>query len=143
MDLIRHKGLEGQEGHEESGSAQGADITGQIIGLAIKVHRRLGPGLLESVYEKCLCWELERVGLAYARQVSLDVIYDGMNILGAYRADIIVQKSTLLEIKAIERILPVHEAQALTYLRLSGCTHALLLNFNTVLLKDELRRFAA
>ena len=118
------------------------DITGQIIGLAIKVHRRLGPGLLESVYEKCLCWELEREGLAYARQVLLDVVYEDMHIPGAYRADIIVQRSTLVEIKAIERILPVHEAQTLTYLRLSGRTYALLLNFNSVLLKDGLRRLA-
>ena len=124
------------------GAERGQDVTGQIIGLAIKVHRRLGPGLLESVYEKCLCWELERAGLAYKKQVLLDVVFEDMNIPGAYRADIIVQNSTLLEIKAIERILPVHEAQTLTYLRLSGCAYALLLNFNTVLLKDGLRRFA-
>ncbi|HEY7577843.1 MAG TPA: GxxExxY protein [Acetobacteraceae bacterium] len=117
------------------------DPTNRIIGLAIKVHRKLGPGLLESVYEECLCWELAHDGLAFRRQVPLPVIYEDIRLKCAYYADIIVEQSVLLELKSVERILPVHEAQALTYLRLSGCRVGLLMNFNSVMLKDGLRRF--
>jgi GxxExxY protein len=105
------------------------------------VHRRLGPGLLESAYEQCLCWELGNSGLSYARQVPLSLIYEDVQLSCAYRADIIVEQKTILEIKSVESILPVHEAQMLTYLRLSGCRSALLMNFNSVRLKDGLRRF--
>jgi GxxExxY protein len=97
------------------------DPTNQIIGLAIKVHRKLGPGLLESVYEECLCWELAHDGLAFRRQVPLSVIYEDLRLNCAYYADIIVAQSVILELKSVERILPVHQAQTLTYLRLSGC----------------------
>jgi GxxExxY protein len=83
--------------------------------MAIKVHRLLGPGLLESAYEQCLCWELENGGLIYARQVPLPLTYEGNQIACAYRADIIVDQQTILEIKSVEGILPVHEAQVLTY----------------------------
>jgi GxxExxY protein len=117
------------------------DPTNRIIGLAIKVHRKLGPGLLESVYEECLCWELAHDGLAFRRQVPLPVIYEDIRLKCAYYADVIVERSVLLELKSVERILPVHEAQALTYLRLSGCRVGLLMNFNSVMLKDGLRRF--
>jgi GxxExxY protein len=119
------------------------DPTNRIIGLAIKVHKKLGPGLLESVYEECLCWELSRGGLAYRRQVPLPVIYEDVHLNCAYCADIIVEQSVILELKSVERILPVHEAQTLTYLRLSGCRIGLLVNFNSVMLKDGLRRFIA
>jgi GxxExxY protein len=105
------------------------------------VHRRLGPGLLESAYEQCLCWELGNSGLSYARQVPLSLIYEDVQLSCAYRADIIVEQKTILEIKSVESILPVHEAQMLTYLRLSGCRSALLMNFNSIRLKDGLRRF--
>ena len=118
-----------------------ADPTNRIIGLAIKVHRTLGPGLLESVYEQCLCWELAHNSLAFRRQVPLPVIYEEMRLNCAYYADVIVEQSVLLELKSVERILPVHEAQTLTYLRLSGCRFGLLINFNSVMLKDGLRRF--
>ena len=117
------------------------DHTNQIIGLAIKVHKKLGPGLLESVYESCLCWELAHEGLAFRRQVPLSVIYEDLRLDNAYAADIIVEQSVVLELKSVERLLPVHEAQILTYLRLSGCKIALLMNFNSVMLKDGLRRF--
>jgi GxxExxY protein len=117
------------------------DPTNRIIGLAIKVHRKLGPGLLESVYEECLCWELAHDGLAFRRQVPLPVIYEDVRLKCAYCADIIVEQSVILELKSVERILPVHEAQMLTYLRLSGCEIGLLMNFNSVMLKDGLRRF--
>jgi GxxExxY protein len=118
-----------------------ADPTNRIIGLAIKVHRKLGPGLLESVYEECLCWELAHDGLAFRRQVPLPIIYEDVRLKSAYCADIIVEQSVILELKSVERILPVHEAQTLTYLRLSGCRIGLLMNFNSVVLKDGLRRF--
>jgi|SRR5690348_15361376 len=117
------------------------DHTNQIIGLAIKVHRKLGPGLLESVYESCLCWELAHEGLAFRRQVPLSLIYEDLRLDNAYAADVIVERSVILELKSVERILPVHEAQTLTYLRLSGCKVGLLMNFNSVMLKDGLRRF--
>jgi GxxExxY protein len=134
---IRHVGRQEREGHE----GRLDDDSGRIIGLAIKVHRLLGPGLLESAYEQCPCWELENSGLRYARQVPLPLTYEGNQLASAYRADIIVDQQTILEIKSIEGILPVHEAQVLTYLRLSGCRSALLMNFNSVRLKDGLRRF--
>ncbi len=134
---IQHEGHEEREAHEGMFN----DSTGRIIGLAIKVHRRLGPGLLESAYEQCLCWELDNSGLNYARQVALPLIYEGVRLSCAYRADIIVDQQTILEIKSVEHILPMHEAQMLTYLRLSGCKSALLMNFNSVRLKDGSRRF--
>lgn len=117
--------------------------TEQIIGLAIKVHRRLGPGLLEAVYNHCLCWELQHAGMAFAREVPLPVIYEDIHLNQAYFADIIVAQTVLLELKAVEQILSVHEAQTRTYLRLSGCHTALLMNFNTTLLKQGLRRYVA
>lgn len=119
----------------------GAALTNRIIGLAIKVHRKLGPGLLESVYKHCLCWELHHAGLAFQREVPLPVAYEDVRLNAGYFADIIVEQAVLLELKSIEHILPVHEAQTLTYLRLSTCEIALLMNFNTAVLKHGLRRF--
>jgi GxxExxY protein len=142
--LIQHRDHEARRDHGEAGIIQArAGLTEQIIGLGIKVHRRLGPGLLESIYSECLCWELRHDGLAHAREVPLAVTYEDMRLPLAYRADVIVEQSVILEIKSVERVLPVHEAQALTYLRLSGCRVALLMNFNSVLLKNGLRRFIA
>lgn len=115
-------------------------LTHQIIGLAMRVHTRLGPGLLENVYERCLCHELDRNGLPYARQVDLPLEYDGVLLECGYRADIIVRDEVLLELKSMEHILPPHEAQLRTYLRLSRCQVGLLLNFNTVSLKEGIRR---
>jgi GxxExxY protein len=119
----------------------GAALTDRIIGLAIKVHRTLGPGLMESVYSHCLCWELQHDDLEFQREVPLTVIYEGTRLNCGYFADIIVARTALLELKSVERVLPVHAAQTLTYLRLSGCRVGLLLNFNCVMLKDGLRRF--
>jgi GxxExxY protein len=95
-------------------------LSGRIIRLAIKVHRRLRPGLLESIYQECMCWELQHDGLAFKRQVPLAVVYEDMRLNVAYYADIIVEHAVLVELKSVERILPVHEAQTLTYLRLSA-----------------------
>jgi GxxExxY protein len=115
-------------------------LTRQIIGLAMRVHTRLGPGLLESAYERCLSYEFERNGVPYARQVDLALEYDGVVLECGYRADIIVKGDVLLELKSVDHVLPLHEAQLQTYLILSGCHVGLLLNFNTVLLKDGIRR---
>ena len=117
-------------------------LTQQIIGLAMRVHTRLGPGMLEKTYERCLCLELDRSGLPYGNQVDMPLNYDGVLVDCGYRVDIIVRNEVLLELKSVERILPVHEAQLHTYLRLSGCRIGLLMNFNTVSLKDGIRRRA-
>ncbi len=117
-----------------------SDLTRRIIGLAMRVHRRLGPGLLESVYERCLCHELDKAGLPFQRQVSLPVLYDDMPLDCGYVADVIVDGRVILELKAAERVLPLHKAQLLTYLRLSPCRIGLLINFNTVSLTDGIRR---
>ena len=115
-------------------------LTEQVIGLAIEVHRGLGPGLLESAYEACLCYELDQIGIAFKRQVPLPVVYKSVKLDCGYRLDIVVADSLIIELKAVEKILPVHEAQLLTYLKLSGHHTALLLNFNAAVLKDGIRR---
>ena len=119
--------------------AHGA-LTERVIGLAIEVHRTLGPGLLESAYEECVCLELQRAGIAYARQVSLPLIYKGIRLDCTYQMDVVVEQSLILEIKAVENLRPLHDAQLLTYLRLSGHPVGLILNFHTVVLKDGIRR---
>ena len=118
-----------------------SDLSERVIGLAIEVHRHLGPGLLESAYEECLCFELKQSGIDYRRQVSLPVIYKDVRLDCGYRMDVVVEQALILEIKAVDRITPVHEAQMLTYLRLSGLQVGLLLNFNNVALRHGLRRF--
>jgi GxxExxY protein len=115
-------------------------LTRRVIGLAIDVHRHLGPGLLESAYEQCLCYELEQAGIAHARQVALPLVYKTVRLECGYRMDIVVQLDLVLEIKSVELILPIHKAQLLTYLRLSGRSLGLLINFNSVVLKDGLCR---
>ncbi len=117
------------------------DITEQILGAAIAVHRALGPGLLESTYEACLAFELIDRGLPIVRQAALPVVYLGVRIDCGYRLDLVVEGTVIVEIKSVERILPVHEAQILTYLKLSGLPVALLLNFNVPLMKEGIKRF--
>lgn len=116
------------------------DLTYRIIGLAMRVHSRLGPGLLESVYHRCLCHELTKADIVFDQQVRLPIRYDGIEIQSAYTADMIVRDQVVLELKAVERVTPLHDAQLLTYLRLSGCRIGLLINFNTVSLTDGIRR---
>jgi len=118
------------------------DITGKIIGGAIKVHRALGPGLLESAYEACLAHELCSVGLAIQRQVSLPVVYDGVTLDCGYRLDLLVEQVVIIEIKSVQKILPIHEAQLLTYLRLSSRPVGLILNFNVLRMTDGITRRA-
>ena len=125
---------------DRPGLVNGADVTDQVIGLAMRVHTRLGPGLLENAYELCLCHELMRNGVAFRRQVEVPIEYDDIGIDCGYRADVIVADTVILEIKSVERLLPLHEAQLLTYLRIGRYRLGLLINFNTVSLKHGLRR---
>jgi len=115
-------------------------LTERIIGAAIEVHRVLGPGLLESAYEECLAWELRHAGLSVERQVPLPVIYKDVRLDAGYRLDLVVEKQVIIELKTVERLLPVHEAQMLTYLRLSGLKVGLLLNFYAAVLKHGIKR---
>lgn len=116
------------------------DISGQIIDAAMRVHTALGPGLLESAYEACLKYELEKRGLKVKQQVGLPVIYDGVRIDLGYRLDLLVENEVIVELKAVETLSPVHEAQLLSYLKLSGKKIGLLINFNVSRLKDGIRR---
>jgi len=116
------------------------ELTEAIIGAAMEAHRALGPGLLESTYEMCLCRELSIRGIPFERQISIPVEYKGVKLDCGYRADIVVDGAILLEIKAIESLLPIHDAQLLSYLKLGGWKIGLLINFNVELLKNGLRR---
>jgi GxxExxY protein len=116
------------------------EITGTIIDSAMKVHSALGPGLLESTYEICLLHELRKRSLEVKSQLSLPVAYDGVRLDAGYRIDLLVESSVIVELKAVERLLPVHEAQIPSYLKLSGYTVGLLLNFNVVHFKNGIKR---
>ncbi len=120
--------------------AHGGDLTYRIIGLGMRVHRELGPGLLESVYHKCLCYELADAGIQFRSKVPLPVHYRDTRLEGGYIADVIVADQVILELKSVEHLLPVHESQLLTYLRLADVRIGLLINFNTVSLTDGIKR---
>ena len=115
-------------------------ITEIIIGAAMAVHRELGPGLLESAYEACLAYEIPDRGLAVERQKALPVKYRGVNVDCGYRIDLLVEGKVVIELKAVERLEAIHQAQLLSYLKLSGCKVGLLINFNVKVLKDGIRR---
>ena len=115
-------------------------LTERIISAAIDIHKLLGPGLLESVYETCLCHELQIRGIAYERQKSLPVVYKGIRLDAGLRIDIFVEKIVVIELKCVDKIAPVHESQLLTYMRLSGVSTGLLLNFYTPRLVDGIKR---
>jgi len=115
-------------------------ITEKIIGAAIEVHRALGPGLLESAYEACLVFELIERGLEVEQQKPLPVVYRDVKLDCAYRLDLLVEEKVIVEIKAVDRLAPIHQAQMLSYLKLSGCKVGLLINFNVKMLKDGVRR---
>lgn len=116
------------------------EITEAIIKASIEVHRALGPGLLESAYEECMCHELTLLGLSFERQLALPVVYKGHQLDCGYRLDLVVSKTVVVEIKAVEALLPIHEAQLLTYLKLGGWNVGLLLNFNVPLMKQGIKR---
>ena len=118
------------------------NIASAIVDAAFAVHKALGPGLLESIYEVCLLHELEKRGLNAARQVSLPVVYDDVRLDAGLRLDLVVENQVVVELKAVEMLLPVHKAQVLTYLKLSGHRLGLLVNFNTALIKQGIQRIA-
>jgi GxxExxY protein len=115
-------------------------ITEIVIGCAIEIHRALGPGLLESAYEECLCYELKEARLSFRRQVLLPLNYKGVRLDCGYIMDVVVEDLIVIELKTVERILPIHEAQLITYLKLSGHSVGLLMNFNVALMKSGIRR---
>ena len=117
-------------------------LTGNVIGAAIEVHRILGPGLLESAYEECLCHELKLRGIPFERQKALPVEYKGVMLDCGYRLDIGVEKRLILELKACERLERIHEAQLLTYLKLTSIRIGLLINFNVTVLRQGIKRMA-
>lgn len=116
------------------------EITEGVIGAAIEVHRALGPGLLESAYVQCLCYELTLRNLAFRLECPLPVQYKGLRLDCGYRVDLLVADMVLVEVKSVERVMPVHEAQLLTYLRLGGWKIGLLINFNVPVLRDGISR---
>ena len=116
------------------------DISGKIIGAAIEVHKHLGPGLLESAYEECLCCELDLRGIKFQRQVPLPLNYKGLKLDCGYRLDLLVEDKVVVELKTVEAIAPIHEAQMLTYLKLRDIRIGLIINFNVRLLVEGIRR---
>lgn len=124
------------------GAGNDDPLTREIIGSAIEVHKALGPGLLESAYESCLARELEIRGLRFDRQSEIRLDYKGVRLDCVYRMDLVIEEAVLVEIKAVEKLLPIHDAQVLTYLRLTGFRRALLLNFNTPYLRDGIKRLS-
>lgn len=133
-------------GAQERGDARGRlpeqteGIARSVVDGAMAVHRGLGPGLLESAYEICLGHELERRGHAVIRQMALPVVYEGIKLDGGYRIDLVIDGAVIVEVKAVEALTPLHQAQLLTYLRLSGLRLGFLINFNVVLLRHGIRR---
>jgi len=119
----------------------GNQLSEKVIGMCIEIHRSLGPGLLESTYEECLCYELSKAGLVFERQKPIPVKYKEVNLDCGYRIDILVEKNLLIELKSVERILPIHEAQILTYMKLSDIHLGLLINFNVTILTKGIKRF--
>jgi GxxExxY protein len=116
-------------------------ITQKIIGSAITIHKELGPGLLESSYEACMAYELAQLNLKVERQKGLPVIYRGIKLDCGYRIDFLIEDRVIVELKAVEKLEPIHEAQILSYLKLSNCEVGLLINFNVKLIKYGIRRF--
>jgi len=115
-------------------------LSNKIIGLAIEVHRHLGPGLLESVYQQCLAYELSKNGIDFVMEQPIPIKYKEINIDCGFRADIIVEKGIILELKAVEKRLPIHEAQLMTYLKITGIRLGLIINFNVRLLRQGIKR---
>jgi GxxExxY protein len=116
------------------------ELTGQVRGAAIEVHRELGPGLLESAYEECSCYELKSRRIPFQRQLELPVLYKGLRLDCGYRIDVMVDDSVVLKLKAVESLAPIHDAQLMTYLKLSHKKLGLLMDFNVVLMKDGIKR---
>jgi len=124
----------------EHASQRSNFLTEKIIGCAIEVHKAIGPGLLESAYEECLCYELSQNGLNFERQVPLPVVYKGVKLDCGYKLDIIVENIVIIELKAVDRIIAIHEAQLLSYLRMLDLRVGLILNFHSSVLKEGIKR---
>ncbi|MBA3657212.1 MAG: GxxExxY protein [Gemmatimonadaceae bacterium] len=116
------------------------DLSNRIIGAAIDIHKALGPGLLEIIYEECLCWKLRTLGVAFDRQKHIPISFEGMTFAGAFRLDLIVEKRIVVEIKSVEQLIPLHKAQLMTYLKMTGLQCGLLINFNSYPLKTGIKR---
>ena len=134
------------EGHEEHEKNEGVimefeKLSNKVLGLIIEVHKNLGPGLLENTYKQCLAYELCSAGISFEMEVSLPVNYKSVNISCAYRIDLIIDDQLIIELKNVEKLLPVHEAQILTYMRLSKINIGLLINFNEKYLKNGIKRY--
>ncbi len=141
--MIHHRGTESTEGGVNGATDSRDDpLTREIIGAAIEVHKSLGPGLLESAYEACLARELTLRGLSFKRQFEIPVFHKGEQVDCVYRADLLIEDKVLVELKSIEKLLPIHDAQVLTYLRLTQLHTALLLNFNTPILRNGIKRLS-
>ncbi len=117
------------------------ELSNKVIGLAITVHKELGPGLLENTYKQCLAYELSKAGMNFQIEADLPVVYKEIKISCGYRIDLLIEKQLIVELKSVDQLHSVHEAQILTYMKLSNIKKGLLLNFNTVLLKDGIKRF--
>jgi GxxExxY protein len=133
---LNHKGHEGHEGL----STKVERLAHEVVDAGFKVHKALGPGLLESAYEHCLAHEFQKRGLGLRKQLVLPIVYDGEHIDAGYRIDLLVEDTIVVEVKAIEALTRLHEAQLLTYLRLSGLRLGFLMNFNALLFKQGLKR---
>jgi GxxExxY protein len=140
IDRYRVMGMQQEDG--KTGRISFADRSADVIAACIEVHRALGPGLLESAYERCLCVELADRGIEFERQLELPVLYKGRSVGASYRIDLVVDKTLIVEIKAVEGLTKVHEAQVITYLKLSGIQAGLLVNFNSAVLHHGLRRLS-
>jgi GxxExxY protein len=130
------------QGGAEAGRRAGKfwGLSQRVLGACIEVHRWLGPGLLESAYEECLCCELRLLGIGFERQRTLPIEYKGVRLECGYRIDLVVEGQLLVELKCVAELMPIHEAQVLTYLRLTGLEVGLLINFNTPTLRHGIRR---
>ena len=128
------------DAHSSEAKAKADALSNRIIGAAIEVHRTLGPGLLEEAYEECLCRELELQGIAFRRQVMIDIDYKGKIVRNAFRLDLLVEELVIVDLKSIDRFHPIHEALVLTYLRLANRWLGLVINFNVPVLKDGIMR---
>jgi GxxExxY protein len=143
-EKVRGENAEGAEASRLRWQGVGGlnQLTEQIIGAAMEVHRHLGPGLLESAYEECLCYELNERGIHFERQVAIPISYKTLKLACNYRLDLLVENRVVVEVKAIDQILPVHPAQLLTYLKATNKQLGLLINFQVPLLKQGIRRIA-
>jgi len=126
--------------NEETRRERSNRLTEKIIGCAIEVHKRLGPGLLESAYEECLCYELSQLNISFERQVAMPLTYKGVKLECGYKIDLVIDDLVIIELKTVERFHPIHEAQLLSYLKLDGKKLGLLINFHVPVLRDGIKR---